>query len=51
MSLLMRIIIIIIIIITEVVVVVEARGNVVEWGTVLQAGKSRLRFPMRSLDF
>jgi hypothetical protein len=28
-----------------------ARGSVVGWGTVLQAGRSRFRFPMRSLDF
>jgi hypothetical protein len=27
------------------------RGSVVDWGTVLQAGRSRVRFPMRSLDF
>jgi hypothetical protein len=26
-------------------------GNVVGWGTTLQAGRSRVRFPMRSLDF
>jgi hypothetical protein len=26
-----------------------ARGNVVGWGTMLQAGRSRFRFPMRSL--
>jgi hypothetical protein len=28
-----------------------ARGSVVGWGTMLQAGRSRVRFPMRSLDF
>jgi hypothetical protein len=28
-----------------------ARGSVVGWGTVLQAGRSPVRFPMRSLDF
>jgi hypothetical protein len=28
-----------------------ARGNAVGWGTMLQAGRSRVRFPMRSLDF
>jgi hypothetical protein len=28
-----------------------ARGSVVGWGTMLQAGRSRARFPMRSLDF
>jgi hypothetical protein len=26
-------------------------GSVVGWGTMLQAGKSRVRFPMTSLDF
>jgi hypothetical protein len=30
---------------------VGARGSVVGWGTMLQAGRSRVRFPMRSLDF
>jgi hypothetical protein len=29
----------------------NACGNVVGWSTMLQAGKSRVRFPMRSLDF
>jgi hypothetical protein len=28
-----------------------ARGSVVGWGTTLQAGMSRLRFTMKSLDF
>jgi hypothetical protein len=28
-----------------------ARGSVVGWGTILQAGRSLVRFPMRSLDF
>jgi hypothetical protein len=28
-----------------------ARGSVVGWGTMLQAGRSRVRFPMRLLDF
>jgi hypothetical protein len=28
-----------------------ARGSVVGWGTTLQAGRWRVRFPMRSLDF
>jgi hypothetical protein len=28
-----------------------ARGSVVRWGTMLQAGRSRVRFPMKSLDF
>jgi hypothetical protein len=30
---------------------VGARGSVVGWGTMLQAGRSRARIPMRSLDF
>jgi hypothetical protein len=30
---------------------IEASGSVVGWGTILQAGRSRVRFPMRSLDF
>jgi hypothetical protein len=29
----------------------EAHGSVVGWGTMLQAGRSRVRVPMRSLDF
>jgi hypothetical protein len=28
-----------------------ARGSVVGWGTMLQTGRSRVRFPVRSLDF
>jgi hypothetical protein len=28
-----------------------ACGSVVGWGTMIQAGRSRVRFPMRSLDF
>jgi hypothetical protein len=28
-----------------------AHGSVVGWGTMLQAGRSRVRFPMRSVDF
>jgi hypothetical protein len=28
-----------------------ANGSVVGWGTVLQAGRVRVRFPMRTLDF
>jgi hypothetical protein len=28
-----------------------ARGNVIGWSTVLQAVRSRVRFPIRSLDF
>jgi hypothetical protein len=30
---------------------IGARGSVVGWGTMLQAGRSRVRFPMRSLGF
>jgi hypothetical protein len=29
----------------------KVSGNVVGWGSVLQVGRSRVRFPMRSLDF
>jgi hypothetical protein len=29
----------------------RARGSVVGWVTMLQAGRSRVRIPMRSLDF
>jgi hypothetical protein len=29
----------------------EARGSVVGSGTMLQTGRSRARFPMRSMDF
>jgi hypothetical protein len=32
-------------------VITGTRGSVVDWGTMLQAGRSRVRFPMRSLDF
>jgi len=28
-----------------------ARGDAVGWGTALQVGRSRFRFPMMSLDF
>jgi len=28
-----------------------ARGSAVGWGTALQVGRSRVRFPMVSLDF
>jgi hypothetical protein len=28
-----------------------ARGNIVGWGTMLQAGRSRVWFPMNTLDF
>jgi hypothetical protein len=30
---------------------IGARGSVVGWGTALQAGRSRVQFSMRSLDF
>jgi hypothetical protein len=29
----------------------EARGSVVGWGAMLQAGNSRVRFPMRLMNF
>ena len=29
----------------------EARGSAIGWGTALQVGRSRVRFPMVSLDF
>jgi hypothetical protein len=29
----------------------EARGSVVGWGTILQARRSRVQFPMKSLNF
>jgi hypothetical protein len=29
----------------------EARGSVVGWGTMLQAGRLWVQFPMRLLDF
>jgi hypothetical protein len=29
----------------------RARGSVVGWGAMLQTGKSRVRIPMKSLDF
>ena len=28
-----------------------ARGGAVSWGTALQAGRSRVRFPIMSLEF
>jgi hypothetical protein len=34
-----------------IVYITGARGSVVGCGTMLQAGRSRVRFPMRSLDF
>jgi hypothetical protein len=30
---------------------VGARSGAVDWGTALQAGRSRVRFPMVSLEF
>jgi hypothetical protein len=30
---------------------VVARGSVAGWSTTLQAGRSRVRFPMRRVDF
>jgi hypothetical protein len=35
----------------EAVTLKVARGSVVGWGTMQQAGRSRVRFPMRPLDF
>jgi hypothetical protein len=32
-------------------IVSEGRGRVFRWGTTLQAGRKRVRFPKRSLDF
>jgi hypothetical protein len=32
-------------------VLLGARGSIVGWGTMLQTGRSRVGFPMRSLDF
>jgi hypothetical protein len=29
----------------------RARGRIVGWGTMLQAGRSRVRIPMKSMDF
>jgi hypothetical protein len=31
--------------------IIGARSSVLGWGTTLQAGRSRFRFPMKSLDF
>jgi hypothetical protein len=31
--------------------IIGARGSVVCWGTMLEAGRSPVRFPMRSLNF
>jgi hypothetical protein len=36
---------------TNLYFIITSRGGVVGWGTVLQAGRSRVRFPMKSLDF
>jgi hypothetical protein len=32
-------------------VLIETLRNIVDWATLLQAGKSRVRFPMRLLEF
>ena len=45
------IIIIIIITTTTTTTTTGARGGAVGWGTALQVGRSRFRFPMVSLDF
>ena len=34
-----------------IVVICGARGGPVGWGTALQAGRSRVRFPMVSLEY
>jgi hypothetical protein len=39
------------IIIIIIIIIIGARSSVLGWGTTLQAGKLRIRFPMRSLDF
>jgi hypothetical protein len=31
--------------------ILTTRGSVVDWGTILQAGRSQVQFPMMSLDF
>jgi hypothetical protein len=36
---------------TIIIICIGARGSVVGSGTMLQAGRSRVRVPMRSLDF
>jgi hypothetical protein len=45
------IIIVFVIIIIIIITIIGVRGSVVGWSTMLQAGRSRIRFPMRSLDF
>jgi hypothetical protein len=40
-----------IIIIIIIIIIIGVRGSVVDWGTILQAGRSRIRFPMKSFDF
>jgi hypothetical protein len=35
---------------TATLIACGARGSVVDWGTILQVGRSRVRFPMRLLD-
>jgi hypothetical protein len=32
-------------------ILLRARGSVLDWGTMLQDGRSRVRFPMTELDF
>jgi hypothetical protein len=39
------------VLITELCIGLGARSDVIVWGIMLQVGKERVRFPMRSLDF
>jgi hypothetical protein len=41
----------IIIIVIVIIIIIGARGSVVRWGTMLQNGRSQVRFPLRSSDF
>ena len=34
-----------------IIIIIGERGGEVDWGTVIQAGKSRVRFPMVSVEF
>jgi hypothetical protein len=36
---------------TCIIILLEVCGSIVDWGTMLQAGRSQFRFPMRSCDF
>jgi hypothetical protein len=39
------------IIIIIIIIIIGVRGGAVGWGTVLQTGRSRVRFPMVSMEF